>query len=60
MYFLRKAHDLYKNRPRKVLSLSFWESEGVSPLDAQGIDAIMLGIEHPLGISLPYYFLCHC
>lgn len=49
MYFLRKAHDLYKNRPRKILSLSFWESEEVSPLGTQEIDAIMMGIEHPLG-----------
>lgn len=49
MYFLRRAHDLYKNRPQKSLSPSFWESEGTSPFDVQSIDAIMLGIEHPLG-----------
>jgi hypothetical protein len=54
MYFLRKAHDLYSNRPHKVLSLLFWESEGVSPWTAQGIDAITSGIEHPLGISSLY------
>jgi trafficking protein particle complex subunit 8 len=60
MYFLRKAHDLYRNRPRKVLSLSFWESEGVSPFDAQGIDAIMLGIEHPLGIPFCVLSVYHC
>ena len=59
MYFLRKAYDLYKDRPRKILSVSFWESEGVSPSDAQGSDAIMLGIEHTLGI--PYFYSTgHC
>lgn len=53
MYFLRRAHELYKDRPQKPLSPSFWESEGKPPLDIQGIDAIMSGIEHPLGtISL--------
>lgn len=52
MYFLRKAHDLYKNRPQKIISTSFWESEGMSSSDARGIDAIIMGIEHPLGIFL--------
>lgn len=60
MYFLRKAHDLYKNRPRKVLSLSFWESEEVSPLGTQEIDAIMMGIEHPLGIRFSVLSIYHC
>jgi hypothetical protein len=49
MYFLRRAHDLYKDRPQKSLSPSFWECEGKPPLAVQGIDAIMSGIEHPLG-----------
>jgi len=56
MYFLRKAHELYKNRPHKSLSPSFWESEGVSPVDAQGIDVIMSGIEHPLGMTFSVHF----
>ncbi|KAF8078759.1 ER-golgi trafficking TRAPP I complex 85 kDa subunit-domain-containing protein [Lyophyllum atratum] len=43
MFFLRRAHEL------KFLSPSFWESEGQSPLEVHGIDAIMSGIEHPLG-----------
>ncbi|RDB28485.1 Transport protein particle subunit trs85-1 [Hypsizygus marmoreus] len=49
MFFLRRAHELYSSRPRKSLSPSFWESEGETPLDIQGIDAIVSGIEHPLG-----------
>ncbi|KAG6862433.1 hypothetical protein C0995_011873 [Termitomyces sp. Mi166 len=49
MFFLRRAHELYNDRPQKSLSPSFWESEGQSPLEMHGIDAIMSGIEHPLG-----------
>ncbi|KAJ6574977.1 ER-golgi trafficking TRAPP I complex 85 kDa subunit-domain-containing protein [Mycena capillaripes] len=49
MYFLRKAHGLYKIRPPKELSPSFWDSEGRSPSDEEGFDAIISGIEHPLG-----------
>ncbi|KAJ7654956.1 ER-golgi trafficking TRAPP I complex 85 kDa subunit-domain-containing protein [Mycena polygramma] len=49
MYFLRKAHGLYKIRPQKELSPSFWDSEGRSPSDEDGFDAIISGIEHPLG-----------
>ena len=60
MYFLRKAHDLYKARPPKTLSPSFWESEGMSPSDAQGIDAIVLGIEHTLGIPFSNIFQGNC
>ncbi|THV07645.1 hypothetical protein K435DRAFT_825459 [Dendrothele bispora CBS 962.96] len=47
MYFLRRAHDLYKQRPPKELSPSFWESEGDEK--PQDVDAIVSGIEHPLG-----------
>jgi hypothetical protein len=54
MYLLRKAHDLYSNRPPKVLSVLFWETERASPWNAQGIDAIKSGIEHPLGIPCPF------
>ncbi|KAF5384925.1 hypothetical protein D9615_001402 [Tricholomella constricta] len=49
MFFLRRAHELYNDRPQKSLSPSFWESEGQSPFDIHGIDAIMSSIEHPLG-----------
>ncbi|KAG6893130.1 hypothetical protein C0992_011183, partial [Termitomyces sp. T32_za158] len=49
MFFLRRAHELY-NDPQKSLSPSFWESEGPSPLEKYGIDAIMSGIEYPLGM----------
>ncbi|KAF9462100.1 ER-golgi trafficking TRAPP I complex 85 kDa subunit-domain-containing protein [Collybia nuda] len=49
MYFLRRAHELYKDRPQKEVSPLFWEAEGKPPMDIQGIDAIMSGIEHPLG-----------
>ncbi|KAG5647602.1 hypothetical protein DXG03_008955 [Asterophora parasitica] len=44
-----RAHELYNDRPQKSLSPSFWESEGQSPFDIHGIDAIMSSIEHPLG-----------
>ncbi|KAF8213184.1 ER-golgi trafficking TRAPP I complex 85 kDa subunit-domain-containing protein [Mycena galopus ATCC 62051] len=49
MYFLRKAHGLYKIRPPKELSPSFWDAENRSPSDENGFDAILSGIEHPLG-----------
>ncbi|KAJ7900204.1 ER-golgi trafficking TRAPP I complex 85 kDa subunit-domain-containing protein [Mycena olivaceomarginata] len=49
MYFLRKAHGLYKISPPKELSPSFWDSEARSPSDETGFDAILSGIEHPLG-----------
>ncbi|KAJ7492750.1 ER-golgi trafficking TRAPP I complex 85 kDa subunit-domain-containing protein [Mycena latifolia] len=49
MYFLRKAHGLYKMHPQKELSPSFWDSEGHSPSNEDGFDAILSGIEHPLG-----------
>ncbi|KIK70846.1 hypothetical protein GYMLUDRAFT_235261 [Collybiopsis luxurians FD-317 M1] len=48
MYFLRKAHDLHQNRPRKELSPSFWEAEGELSPESKDFDAIMSGIEHPL------------
>ncbi|KAF7339581.1 hypothetical protein MSAN_02172600 [Mycena sanguinolenta] len=49
MYFLRKAHGLHKIRPQKELSPSFWDAEDRSPSDENGFDAILSGIEHPLG-----------
>lgn len=51
MYFLRRAHELYQFKPEKTLSPSFWESEGKNANDRNGFDAIMPGIEHPLGMS---------
>ncbi|KAF8640579.1 hypothetical protein AX17_000241 [Amanita inopinata Kibby_2008] len=49
MYFLRKAHALYLTKPPKPLSPSFWDSECRTPDDVGGFDAILAGIEHPLG-----------
>ncbi|KII93831.1 hypothetical protein PLICRDRAFT_36073 [Plicaturopsis crispa FD-325 SS-3] len=49
MYFLRRAHELYKSGPEKSLSPSFWDSEGKVSADALGFEDIMPGIEHPLG-----------
>lgn len=40
---------MYKFKPENALSPSFWESEGKSADDRSGFDAIMPGIEHPLG-----------
>lgn len=51
MYFLRRAHDLYKNRPQKELSPSFWDAEGKMIPGSQQFDAIMSGIQHPLGAT---------
>src|SRR6266481_8793529 len=50
MYFLRKAHGLYISKPERTLSPSFWDSEGKNADDRSGFDAIMPGIEHPLGL----------
>ncbi|KXN83896.1 hypothetical protein AN958_00976 [Leucoagaricus sp. SymC.cos] len=50
MHFLRKAQELYRDRPPKELSPSFWDAEGTSPsAETPWFDAIMSGIEHPLG-----------
>ncbi|KAG1875607.1 ER-golgi trafficking TRAPP I complex 85 kDa subunit-domain-containing protein [Suillus subalutaceus] len=49
MYFLRRAHELSLSRPEKLLSPSFWMSENKQPSDFEGFDAVMSGIEHPLG-----------
>jgi hypothetical protein len=49
MYFLRRAHELHKKMPVKNLSPSFWDSEGLAEADLEGLDAILAGIEHPLG-----------
>ncbi|PFH54797.1 hypothetical protein AMATHDRAFT_135105 [Amanita thiersii Skay4041] len=49
MHFLRCAHALYQEQPSKSLSPSFWDSEFHSKNDVSGFDAILPGIEHPLG-----------
>jgi len=49
VYFLRKVQELYVNRPQKELSPSFWDSQGKSPTNIEGLESIMAGIEHPLG-----------
>src|SRR6266540_3494578 len=49
MYFLRRVQELYANRPQKELSPSFWDSEGKSPTNNEGLESIMAGIEHRLG-----------
>ena len=52
MYFLRRAHELSISRPDKLLSPSFWISEGKQSADFEVFDAVMSGIEHPLGKCL--------
>ncbi|KAF9455059.1 hypothetical protein P691DRAFT_800071 [Macrolepiota fuliginosa MF-IS2] len=49
MHLLRKAQELYKLRPPKELSPSFWDAEGKTAAQSPWFDAIMSGIEHPLG-----------
>ncbi|KAG9314249.1 ER-golgi trafficking TRAPP I complex 85 kDa subunit-domain-containing protein [Chiua virens] len=49
MFFLRKAHELFSNQPQKLLSPSFWDSEGHRSSQRIGFDAVLSGIEHPLG-----------
>ncbi|KAH7885908.1 ER-golgi trafficking TRAPP I complex 85 kDa subunit-domain-containing protein, partial [Phlebopus sp. FC_14] len=49
MYFLRKAHDLFSVRPEKFLSPSFWDSEAKLASEYTSFDAVISGIEHPLG-----------
>ncbi|KAF9527818.1 ER-golgi trafficking TRAPP I complex 85 kDa subunit-domain-containing protein [Crepidotus variabilis] len=49
MYFLKKARELYTSQPAKELSPSFWQSEGKSSSDAEGLEDIISGLEHPLG-----------
>ena len=50
MHFLVKARELYSVRPQKELSPSFWNSEGKSSANSDGLENIMSGIEHPLGL----------
>lgn len=49
MFFFRRAHQLYTHPRLSEISPSFWESEGKSPSDWRGFDAVLPGIEHELG-----------
>ncbi|KAH9982364.1 ER-golgi trafficking TRAPP I complex 85 kDa subunit-domain-containing protein [Lactifluus volemus] len=49
VYFLRKAHELYKVSPEKELSPSFWDAEGVEMQALPRFDGILPGLEHALG-----------
>lgn len=49
MHFLRRAHELYQVKLERTLSPSFWDSEGRTPDDWQGFEAIQPGIESALG-----------
>lgn len=53
MFFLRRAHELFSNQPEKSLSPSFWDSEGQASSELVCFDAVLSGIEHPLGSRLP-------
>jgi hypothetical protein len=57
MYFLRKAQDIYRIKPSKELSPSFWDSEGKSPTSIEGLEEIMSGIEHPLGLRVHRFLI---
>lgn len=52
MYFLRRAHELSTSRSDRLLSPSFWMSENKQSSDFRGFDAVMSGIQHPLGRCL--------
>lgn len=49
MYLLRRAHEILSDRPRKLLSPSFWESQGIIASQNAGFNAALSGVEHPLG-----------
>ena len=49
IYFLRKAHGIYKSSPVKDLSPSFWDAEGVEMQASARVDGILPGLEHALG-----------
>lgn len=51
MYFLRRALELYADKPDKELSPSFWTSEGKSSMISEGLEDVQSGIEHPLGMD---------
>ncbi|KAI6031618.1 ER-golgi trafficking TRAPP I complex 85 kDa subunit-domain-containing protein [Pisolithus microcarpus] len=49
MYLLRRAHEILSDQPRKLLSPSFWESQGIIASQNVGFNAAVSGVEHPLG-----------
>ncbi|KAK2461653.1 hypothetical protein APHAL10511_006116 [Amanita phalloides] len=49
IYFLRKARDLYLAEPVRLLSPSFWDTDYESSSENSHFNAILAGIEHPLG-----------
>lgn len=49
IYFLRKAHGLYKTSPEKNLSPSFWDAEGIEMEASTRFDGILPGLENALG-----------
>ncbi|KAF8349763.1 ER-golgi trafficking TRAPP I complex 85 kDa subunit-domain-containing protein [Amanita rubescens] len=49
IHFLRRAHELYRAKPTKLLSPSFWDAFDQSSRETSGFDAVLAGIEHPLG-----------
>lgn len=49
MYLLRRAHEILSDQPRKLLSPSFWESQGIVASQNVGFNAAVSGVEHPLG-----------
>jgi hypothetical protein len=56
IYFLRKAHGLYKSSPAKGLSPSFWDAEGIEMQTSNRLDGILPGLEHALGTLM---LMCH-
>ncbi len=50
IHFLRRAHELYRAEPTKLLSPSFWDTLDQPPRETGGFDAVLAGIEHPLGM----------
>lgn len=58
MYFLRKAQALYQQKAEKAISPLYWDAAGISASEDPAFDAIMPGIEHPLGVyhSLPHNY----
>jgi trafficking protein particle complex subunit 8 len=54
IHFLRRAHELYLAKPIKLLSPSFWDTVDQSSKETGGFDAVLAGVEHPLGT--PQYF----
>lgn len=55
MYFLRKAQALINQNASRTVSPLYWEAAGISSSGDRAFEAIMPGIEHPLGVFFyPY------